>query len=121
MQNFFETLAKNASNPQAMVEQLTEANKKFTETLTKQINPAVLKSATEAPQKAIENLNKYNEINQAYAKKVQEVATKVPFDASALLKEIVDYQQSILQTNTAIVQSFFNEVTESAKAFAPKK
>lgn len=124
MQKFMEDLMKNASNPQAVFQQLVEANKSLTETWTKQIAPSMLdvtgapkvfSNINEAPKKALENLKKYSELNEKFAKDVQEAGKASPFDMNGLLKATVDYQQSLLETNTAIVKDFFNEVTASVK------
>lgn len=120
MQKFFEDMAKNASNPQALFQQFAEANKLWTETVSKQVAPAVLKNLSEAPQKAVENLKVFSDLNTKYATEVQNAAKAVPFDSSAFIKATVDYQKSLFETNTAIFQGFYQEVTEGVKAVTPK-
>lgn len=124
-----EDLMKNASNPQAVFQQLVEANKSLTETWTKQVAPSMLDGTgvpkmivniKEAPQKALDNLKKYGELNEKFAKEVQEAGKVSPFDMNGLLKATVEYQQSLLETNTAIVKEFFNEVNENAKTVNAK-
>ncbi len=121
MQKFMEDLMKNSTNPQAVFQQFVDANKAWTQTMTDKVLPAWQETASAAPQKTMETVQKYTDLNTKYAQAVQDAMKKTPFDINAIVQATVEYQKNVLKANTSYVEDVYAEVVSAVKNVTPKK
>lgn len=121
MQKFMEDLFKNSTNPQAMFTQIMEANKAWSTTMTEKVIPAWQQTATNTPQKAMETVQKYADLNSKYSSAIQEAMKKNPIDFNTVVQATVEFQKGLLAENTKFIEDTCAEVVKTVKSATPSK